>query len=342
MKISNEKTLIHYANTKPSDKEGYLLKRGEGKNSQKKNLRIKFYLRLGGHFLSIFTSTYSLFSVNKSFQKRFFTLKGNLLFYFDKKGGDLIGMIVLEGCSIELAENEQENYCFYINFIGNRRYVLATDNQEDMEGWMRALAQSGFDYMKIMVSEMQRQLEEFEKSSYPKSFEPQPSTSRQGDLPPVPPRRQNPFNKFNCKYFLLSKICELDNDLNNVFLDNTNSTAGVANDTITPTPPMRPQQIATSEQINVTNSVVLRRAPSPPIIATSSAKTNEFGNRDTVRFEFIRDDNELLIDVDESEEAKEEEFNFAKLHEIIGRPVLREIEEKRTSKAMQDQPLIMF
>lgn len=108
-------------------------------------------------------------------------------------------MIVLEGCVIELAENEQENYCFYINFLGNRRYVLASDNQEDMESWMRALACAGFDYMKIMVSEMQRQLEEFEKSSQPKSLEPMPSTSRHDEAPPVPPRRQNPFNKFNCE-----------------------------------------------------------------------------------------------------------------------------------------------
>lgn len=30
MKISNEKTLINFANSKHVDKEGYLLKRGEG------------------------------------------------------------------------------------------------------------------------------------------------------------------------------------------------------------------------------------------------------------------------------------------------------------------------
>jgi sesquipedalian len=138
--------------------------------------------------------------VNKAFQKRYFKLKGNLLFYFDKKGGDLLGMIVLEGCVIELAEDELENYCFYINFVGNRKYILASDNQQDMESWMRALTCSGFDYMKIMVSEMQRQLEEFEKTPNPNSSNSQPSTSTTNETPPVPPRRQNPFNKFNnCK-----------------------------------------------------------------------------------------------------------------------------------------------
>lgn len=65
-------------------------------------------------------------------------------------------------------------------------------------------------------------------------------------------------------------------------------------------------------------------------------------NRDTVRFEYIRDDNELSMNVDESAVEAIEEFNFAKLHELIGRPVLREIEAKRSSKAMQEQPLIML
>lgn len=153
-----------------------------------------------------------LFLVNKAFQKRYFKLKGNLLFYFDKRGGDLLGMIVLEGCVIELAENEIENYCFFINFVGNRKYILASDNQQDMESWMRALTCSGFDYMKIMVSEMQRQLEEFERTPNSKTSNPQPSTSKD-NIPPVPPRRQNPFNKFNnnCKSHDLDIKCTYTN-----------------------------------------------------------------------------------------------------------------------------------
>jgi sesquipedalian len=60
MKI-NEKNLCSYASSKPFDMEGYLSKRGE---------------------------------VNKSFQRRWFVLKGNLLFYFEKKTDkEPIGMI---------------------------------------------------------------------------------------------------------------------------------------------------------------------------------------------------------------------------------------------------------
>lgn len=39
--------------------------------------------------------------VGKSYQKRWFVLKGNLLFYFDKKGDkEPVGVIILEGCTI--------------------------------------------------------------------------------------------------------------------------------------------------------------------------------------------------------------------------------------------------
>ena len=102
MKI-NERTLIAYAcgsgPASPVDKEGCLWKRGE---------------------------------VNKNFQKRYFVLKGNLLFYFDKRGDkEPVGVVILEGCTIELAEDEQEKFAFKIAFHGEgkRTYVLGTDSQ---------------------------------------------------------------------------------------------------------------------------------------------------------------------------------------------------------------------
>lgn len=67
MKI-NEKNLCMFATSPPVDREGWLLKRGE---------------------------------VNKSWQRRYFVLKGNLLFYFEKKGDrEPLGVIILEGCTI--------------------------------------------------------------------------------------------------------------------------------------------------------------------------------------------------------------------------------------------------
>lgn len=159
MKI-NEKNLCAYSISQTqTDKEGYLQKKGE---------------------------------VNKSFQRRWFVLKGNLLFYFEKKGDrEPIGVIILEGCTIELAECEDQ-FTFKLLFHGGggRTYVLAADSQESLELWMKALARASYDYLKLMVAELQKQLDELTE------------TERQGagengmHRPKVPPRqRQNPFNR---------------------------------------------------------------------------------------------------------------------------------------------------
>ncbi|KAJ8973687.1 hypothetical protein NQ317_013392 [Molorchus minor] len=154
MKI-NEKNLCAFAvSATPVDKEGYLNKRGE---------------------------------VNKNFQRRYFILKGNLLFYFDKKGDkEPVGVIILEGCSIVSEDDEQ--FSFKIEFHGanNRSYVLGAESQESMEQWMKALACAGYDYMKLMVAELQRQLDDIDVS-----------LPLQGVNTPIPPprNRHNPFNK---------------------------------------------------------------------------------------------------------------------------------------------------
>lgn len=153
MKI-NEKSLIHYANSKSiSDKEGYLLKKGE---------------------------------VNKSFQRSWFVLKGNLLFYYYKKNDkEPVGVVVLEGCTIELAAAHHinngsanngssgaamstESFTFEIVFprSGARTYVLSAASQEEMESWMKALTCASYDYLKMMVTELQRQLEEVRKKLF--------------------------------------------------------------------------------------------------------------------------------------------------------------------------------
>lgn len=97
---------------------------------------------------------------------------------------------------IELAEAEAEKYCFNIIFHGNRTYILSADDQESLESWMKALTCSGFDYMRLMVGELQRQLEELDKISPPED-----DIGRQ-PAPTVPPRRQNPFNKFGGEFLL--------------------------------------------------------------------------------------------------------------------------------------------
>lgn len=55
-----------------------------------------------------------------------------------------------------------------------------------MEQWMKALTCAGYEYMKLMVSELQRQLDEIEGSNVP---------AQSTLTPKPPPRRQNPFNR---------------------------------------------------------------------------------------------------------------------------------------------------
>ncbi|KAK2586619.1 hypothetical protein KPH14_011492 [Odynerus spinipes] len=157
MKI-NEKNMVAFATSAtPVDREGWLNKRGE---------------------------------VNRGYQRRWFVLKGNILFYFDRRGDkEPVGMIVLEGCTIELAEDE-EQFGFKIVFHGlnNRSYVLAAESQESMEQWMKALACSSYDYMRLLVADLQQQLDASEEEVEPLTPPPQ--------SPKAPPRqRHNPFNK---------------------------------------------------------------------------------------------------------------------------------------------------
>ncbi|KAK2708964.1 hypothetical protein QYM36_014555 [Artemia franciscana] len=136
----NEKMLSNLATSflTPVDKEGWLMKRGE---------------------------------VNRTFLKRWFVLKGNLLFYFDKKfDKEPVGVIILEGCTVELAE-EESCYCFKIvfsgpNTAGLRTYVLGTETQQEAENWMKMITCASYDYLKVMVAELQRQVDELTGHSY--------------------------------------------------------------------------------------------------------------------------------------------------------------------------------
>lgn len=132
MKIINSKGLVRFAHSGvPPEKEGFLLKRGD---------------------------------LNKGFQRRWFVLKGNMLFYYDKHGDkEPVGVVILEGCTIEVADCEDaDNYAFQISFPGSstRTYILSADSQEEMENWMKALSCAPYDYVKLIVAELQSQLEE--------------------------------------------------------------------------------------------------------------------------------------------------------------------------------------
>ena len=180
MKIINTKGLIRFASSGGHpEKEGFLLKRGD---------------------------------LNKGYQRRWFVLKGNLLFYYERRGDkEPAGVIILEGCTIEVADCEDvDNYAFQITFPGSgtRTYILSADSQEELEAWMRALSCAPYDYVKLIVAELQNQLEdlantesakiinEAEKESRILGRANNEDTSPNKQCRPQPPghRRINPFN----------------------------------------------------------------------------------------------------------------------------------------------------
>ncbi|KAB1255547.1 Sesquipedalian-1 [Camelus dromedarius] len=124
----NERSLAFYATCDtPADNEGFLYKKG------------------GRH---------------AAYHRRWFVLRGNMLFYFeDAASREPVGVIILEGCTVELVEAAEE-FAFAVRFAGARArtYVLAAESQAAMEGWVKALSRASFDYLRLVVRELERQL----------------------------------------------------------------------------------------------------------------------------------------------------------------------------------------
>lgn len=132
----NERSVAHYATcNSPPDKTGILFKKGER---------------------------------NTAYHRRWFILKGNMLFYFEEKESrEPIGVIVLEGCTVELCESESEEFAFAIKFdcTKAKMYKMAAESQAAMESWVKALSRASFDYMRLVVKELERQLEEVQEEA---------------------------------------------------------------------------------------------------------------------------------------------------------------------------------
>lgn len=132
----NERSVAHYATcNSPPDKTGFLFKKGER---------------------------------NTAYHRRWFILKGNMLFYFEERESrEPIGVIVLEGCTVELCESESEEFAFAVKFdcAKAKVYKMAAENQAAMESWVKALLRASFDYMRLVVKELERQLEEVQEEA---------------------------------------------------------------------------------------------------------------------------------------------------------------------------------
>ena len=74
-------------------------------------------------------------------------------------------------------------------------YTLGTGSMEDLEAWMKLIASASYDYMKLMVVELEQQLAEVEERERQQQLQQQDGGGGGGGGPQVPPRtRTNPFN----------------------------------------------------------------------------------------------------------------------------------------------------
>ncbi len=130
----NEKNVASFAVcSSPIDKEGYLSKKSE---------------------------------IGKGYQRRWFVLKGNLLFYFEKKQDkEPVGLIVLEACSVQASAQVQHAFEISFDGQGTRTYLLLADNDEDMQSWMKAISHASYEYLRTIVNELQRRVNLLTSSS---------------------------------------------------------------------------------------------------------------------------------------------------------------------------------
>uniref|UniRef100_A0A8C6TI84 Sesquipedalian n=1 Tax=Neogobius melanostomus TaxID=47308 RepID=A0A8C6TI84_9GOBI len=157
MKV-HRKILTHFLSCpSPIDKEGYLYKKKE---------------RTG------------------VFRRRWFVLKGNLLFYQDRPADRHIqGAIVLEGCRVRADDSESD---FSLVFQGLRTYRFSAADRHAQKEWLTCLATASHRYMSVLLRDLGLQYRAVTQSGGASSCSdvpslPSPGSSGTLPLSPLPP-----------------------------------------------------------------------------------------------------------------------------------------------------------
>lgn len=158
MKI-HEKILTHYLScTSPVDKEGYLYKKVfETTSVQTPD---QFSDPIGPNPRVSFSNPTSQKERTGTFQQRWFVLKANLLFYKERPADrHLLGVIVLEGCTVQRSEDDQR-FSFALVFgPGLKTYRFLAGDHRAQESWVRALLSARHGYLSQLVGDLGRRYE---------------------------------------------------------------------------------------------------------------------------------------------------------------------------------------
>uniref|UniRef100_A0A8C5S3R6 Sesquipedalian n=1 Tax=Laticauda laticaudata TaxID=8630 RepID=A0A8C5S3R6_LATLA len=121
-----------------------------------------------------------------TYQRCWCELRGNILICREQSGDRAPShLIVLEGCTVELQESTSEPYTFkicYPNVLPD--YKMAAEDQERMEDWVRALSTAGFEYLRVLVTELEDQFHWLRSQQYSK----EEASCKATDLPLQPPK----------------------------------------------------------------------------------------------------------------------------------------------------------
>jgi len=105
------------------------------------------------------------FFFNTEYKKRWFVLKGNLLFYFKSQGSlsDPTGVIFLENCIIKKNKTVSQPHFFYeftLEFDGDdtRKYYLATTSEDATDNWIKAMSMASYAKQKQDLDNLQLEL----------------------------------------------------------------------------------------------------------------------------------------------------------------------------------------
>ncbi|XP_064636347.1 inositol polyphosphate-4-phosphatase type I A-like isoform X2 [Lineus longissimus] len=102
-----------------------------------------------------------LFKKGEVFTERWFLLRGNLLFYYKtkEKGSEVVGVIVLERCTVELDPDEDKMFSFQLVFEGDDRIqYLAAEIEKERDAWIQALHIASYECLKMQLECLREQL----------------------------------------------------------------------------------------------------------------------------------------------------------------------------------------
>ncbi|XP_038619642.1 sesquipedalian-1-like [Tachyglossus aculeatus] len=98
---------------------------------------------------------------NPTYQRRWFVLWGNILYYLERQGDQSpLGLILLENCQVEPRPEASVPFAFAISFPAaedGRAYRLAAESEAELGGWLRALSGAGWGVLLRLLGPLEAQ-----------------------------------------------------------------------------------------------------------------------------------------------------------------------------------------